>query len=388
MNGRVELILAAILLLLFSTAPSAFIANANPTFVNRYPVTVAVASPKENASLPTGPVVISFSLRDVPFFQTSCRTHVPFGVAVYVDDKYNTGKRVQYYPVHASNDYSIILENLTEGKHSIRITVGYGEQTDAVGRNWIELSGSSEIQVEVSKENQFTPRGVTFSDPSAKPSKIDISSPANNTLYPSAPAASNLLFSLNVSLPESSAATNTYITKVYYESDWQQESTQIYNSGTTNIDSRIDSSSTNPRNWVFIYSTNLTAVPVGNRSITVYAVSGASYWHGVSGDGTLFDTLELVSNSTVFFTIGINNPTEGPTSHLAPSSSPSASQTPPVTPSVTRSPTQTPTPTIQIPFVDPPDPTKSYIFYFIIIVATLFAVGFTIFFAERRRLKQ
>jgi parallel beta-helix repeat protein len=78
------------------------------------------------------------------------------------------------------------------------------------------------------------------------------------------------------------------------------------------------------------------------------------------------------------------SPSSSPTQQ--PPLSPTPSQTPNIGPS--NSPAQQPTPTEAIPFVEPPDPTRSYIFYSIIIVATLFAVGFTIYFAKSRRVKQ
>jgi hypothetical protein len=70
---------------------------------------------------------------------------------------------------------------------------------------------------------------------------------------------------------------------------------------------------------------------------------------------------------------------------------PSPSTSPPQTLDPAESPTQQPT--IQpsftevIPFVDPPDPTKSYIFYSIIIAATSLAVGLTVYFRKVRKQK-
>jgi hypothetical protein len=63
---------------------------------------------------------------------------------------------------------------------------------------------------------------------------------------------------------------------------------------------------------------------------------------------------------------------------------PVSSNSPSLSPSLSSS----PTPIEVIPFVDPPDPTRSYIFYSMIIPAILFAVGFTIYLAKRRRVKQ
>jgi hypothetical protein len=132
-------------------------------------------------------------------------------------------------------------------------------------------------------------------DKNTTPSEIEILSPINNTAY----ISSNFLFSITVGLPESSTATNTYIDSVYYKLDNQQNCITIYDSSTTGFDDRIESSRTNPRNRLFSYFIDLTALPSGNRSITVYAVSGSNYFNQQATG--YFDRFQSVSNSTVNF---------------------------------------------------------------------------------------
>ena len=70
-----------------------------------------------------------------------------------------------------------------------------------------------------------------------------------------------------------------------------------------------------------------------------------------------------------------------------PSSSPSTAPRLSPTLSPIKSPTQQPTPTEVIPFVDPPDPTRSYIFYSIIIAATFLVVSLAVYFKKIKKQK-
>ncbi len=141
----------------------------------------------------------------------------------------------------------------------------------------------------------------TVTDLNTKPSKITITSPINNSFF----NTSTILLSINVGLPEFSSATDTYLLAVYYKTDYQQNQTSIYDSSNTTVENRIDSSLPNPNNRLFSYSNNLTAIPSGNHNITVYALSGASYFNENAPD--YFDTYQLQSNATIYFTVEIQN---------------------------------------------------------------------------------
>ena len=44
----------------------------------------------------------------------------------------------------SSQEFSIDVANVAEGKHSLHVLAVYAEQSDSFGRNWVELSGLSE----------------------------------------------------------------------------------------------------------------------------------------------------------------------------------------------------------------------------------------------------
>jgi hypothetical protein len=128
----------------------------------------------------------------------------------------------------------------------------------------------------------------------ATPSEINIVLPQNNSIC----TANEILLSITVGLPEIASATNTYIITVNYKLDFQQNNTIIYDSGSTKIDDRIDSTL---KNKLFNYTTNLASVPAGNHSLTVYVLSGYSFFDLNKPD--YFDRHQIQSNATVFFEV-------------------------------------------------------------------------------------
>jgi hypothetical protein len=134
-------------------------------------------------------------------------------------------------------------------------------------------------------------------DAYTKPPALTIFSPQNNTAY----AMNTILFSINVSLPESSTASSTLIYYVIYEADWQQGQIFLYNSSQVNYNDRIESSFTLPKNLYFQYSQDLTGIPDGNHRIAVTVVAGGIYRTIVWG----FNRFMINSSSLVFFSVGV-----------------------------------------------------------------------------------
>jgi hypothetical protein len=147
--------------------------------------------------------------------------------------------------------------------------------------------------VNVGRANPYFDGGMVPPDPSAKPPGISIFAPQNNTVY----TTNTIPFSINVTLPESQKADGTSIHVIYYETDWQQNRTLLFDSGAANFDDQILSSSTYFRQY-FLFSQDLTGIPDGNHTIRVYANGGGSYvedWYRYS--------FYMKASSSVCFTI-------------------------------------------------------------------------------------
>jgi hypothetical protein len=184
-------------------------------------------------------------------------------------------------------------------------------------------------------------------DASTKPSNIEIISPQNNTVFG---PNSFFVFSVNVYLPESITATQTYINSIDFKPDWEQNSTLLYDSQTINATNRIESGSLNAPKY-FSYIKELTGIPDGNHSITVYVSSGGIYTYpsGTFGYSNGYTTFTIMSNATIFFTVHNNNSlVPSPTPSQPPSSSPTQQPTSTQTAEPFPKPIfSTPTPTVE-----------------------------------------
>ena len=76
----------------------------------------------------------------------------------------------------------------------------------------------------VGKANPYI-RDYVAPDAYTKPPKISIYLPKNNTF-----CSNSIELSINVSLPESETASMTFLHTVYYEADWLENRTYLYNS--------------------------------------------------------------------------------------------------------------------------------------------------------------
>ena len=150
--------------------------------------------------------------------------------------------------------------------------------------------------VDLGRANPYRELGSVPPDDYTKPPAITIFAPQNNSAY----AMNTILFSINVSLPESSTASSTLIYYVIYEADWQQGQVLLYNSSQVNYNDRIESSFNLPKNLYFQYTQDLTGIPDGNHRLIVTVVAGGIYRTVVWG----FFRFMINGSSSVFFTIG------------------------------------------------------------------------------------
>jgi hypothetical protein len=111
-------------------------------------------------------------------------------------------------------------------------------------------------------------RDYVAPDSYTKPPKISIFSPENNTFRQHL-----ITLSLKVSLPESQTASMTFLHVVYYEADWLENRTYLYNSMGLGDEIRSDNS---PERQYFLYSGILT-VPEGSHSLVIHAEGGGWY---------------------------------------------------------------------------------------------------------------
>jgi hypothetical protein len=133
--------------------------------------------------------------------------------------------------------------------------------------------------VNFSKANPYFDGGIVLPDSSAKPPRISIFAPQNNTVY----TTNTIPLSINVSSPESQKAA-TVLDLVYYEADWQENRTYLFPIGTFPT--------------YLQHAQNLTTIPDGNHTLRVFAHGWGSYienWYRYS--------FPLSASSSINFTI-------------------------------------------------------------------------------------
>src|SRR3989304_3430688 len=138
--------------------------------------------------------------------------------------------------------------------------------------------------VNMGKGNPYLQGGIVPPEPGTNPPTITISSPENNKTY----AANSIFLIVNASCGFSkTAAWPPNMIKVYFKSDWQENSTTIWE--------HSDLGSFTP---YVVVSFNLTEIPEGNHSISVYATERGFYLAGATVNAFYID-----GSSTVSFAI-------------------------------------------------------------------------------------
>jgi hypothetical protein len=125
-------------------------------------------------------------------------------------------------------------------------------------------------------------------DSSTKPPTVTISSPIVNV--------DNVSINFKATVGESATATFTRINTVYYITDWNQNKTYVYRY--YNFEENVFDTE---RRTEFSHKLNLTAIPEGNHTITVYANEYGFYEHCGAG-------FFITGFSSVNFTIDTTPP--------------------------------------------------------------------------------
>lgn len=116
------------------------------------------------------------------------------------------------------------------------------------------------VTILVVKADPFIHGGMVQPDTSTKPPTIQILSPKNNATY----KEDTINLSFNVSLGYSSTATAMFIREIYYETDWENETTYVNKSSS-------GKELENP------FTLNLTDIPDGNHTIEITACEMGDY---------------------------------------------------------------------------------------------------------------
>jgi hypothetical protein len=116
-------------------------------------------------------------------------------------------------------------------------------------------------------------------DADTKHPYITIFSPENNSF-----CNSSISINLKVSVGESTSALSTKIDTICYNTDWIENNITVYNG------------SINPKHTWYSTILNLTDIPEGNHSITIYAIERGTY----NGSGLLQYYTFHTQNSAMF----------------------------------------------------------------------------------------
>jgi hypothetical protein len=131
--------------------------------------------------------------------------------------------------------------------------------------------------------NPFMEGGNVPPDENTKPPRILILSPKNNTMY----NVNNVLLDFHATVGESTSASYKELYAVYYKADWQQNQSAYLKPA-----------------WDSRYIINLSRIPDGNHSITVYAREIGWYIRKTEYPNVLARNMfEIVGSSAVFFTV-------------------------------------------------------------------------------------
>ena len=149
-------------------------------------------------------------------------------------------------------------------------------------------------------------QGVKAPDNDTKPPIISMTSPENYTIYDT----DNVQLTFNVSVGESANASSKWIFELYYRGDWQENKTYI------DLEEFYGESPASKRSSLLPpeFSFNLTDIPEGNHSITVYANETGRYsnfiyyWSFfINGSATVNFTIDTTPEP---LTLGSTSPME------------------------------------------------------------------------------
>ena len=160
------------------------------------------------------------------------------------------------------------------------------------------VNGTILVNIEQAKAGKVPPK------PDTTPPKISISSPENNTIS----KQNYLVLNFNVTAPAGPTVMNPYLGEIYYKTDWHQNNVTVYeHPGYPTYPDDDFSSET----WMTLRpktnNLNLTEIPDGNHSITIFASYIGAYPAGPYPVDT--NWFLISSSSSVNFTIDTVPPT-------------------------------------------------------------------------------
>ena len=152
--------------------------------------------------------------------------------------------------------------------------------------------------------------GDVAPDKNTEPPTISIFSPENDTVY----GVDVVSLSLNASIGHSSTASSCVLDEIYCETDWQSENISIYTYSWKPAPLVVYSSS--HKITEFSGTINITGIPDGTHTITVYAVESGDYVlkviNGAGGDTRNFDhyynSFNITGSSLVRFSVDTTPP--------------------------------------------------------------------------------
>jgi hypothetical protein len=142
------------------------------------------------------------------------------------------------------------------------------------------ISGLQPQLVNLATANPYNWLGEVPPDATTKPPSITILSPENNKTY-----NANISLNLNVTVGESKTASRKGIDRVYYKPDWEKKNITL---------------------TTYPVALNLTGVPEGNHSITIYAFEWGDY--PVGGAEYIINNFWIENSAIVNFTIDASPP--------------------------------------------------------------------------------
>jgi len=124
--------------------------------------------------------------------------------------------------------------------------------------------------------NSWIYEGDVSPDSSTKPPTVSILSPERNNVY----ATDNISLSLKVSIGDSSTASSRVLREIYCKTDWLPNKFSVYNYSWNSLYPSTSQTE-------FSETINLTGIPDGNHTMTVYAVESGRYitHRGPEGSG-------------------------------------------------------------------------------------------------------
>jgi len=146
-------------------------------------------------------------------------------------------------------------------------------------------------------EANFYPifRGVKPPDVNTEPPIISITSPESYTIYDT----NDVQLTFNVSVGESTAASSKWICELYFKGDWQENKTYI------DLEEFYGESYASKRSSLLPpeFSFNLTDIPEGKHTITVYANEKGHEWETPQPLPVFYWSFFINGSATVNFTI-------------------------------------------------------------------------------------